>query len=381
MGRQNRAALQQRNRDRVLAAAKAEFAERGFRGATVDEIAERADLTRGAVYSNFAGKRALYLAVLAAEAEAAPELVDGGPARTPVAAIGRFARTWVERLPGSANHPVSGIAQLRSPMLSHDLIPELVVDECLRGPFVQLIKLDAILLGLALACLDGTGASVLPGRWLGIAESVITLLYGATQLSFVAPEFVDGAKVIAACEHMVHHRIDDAAQVAADTVVAANTVVAASVDELWAPPPCRDLVHTMAADLSGGNIVAVLGMNRLGAVADILRDQPIGGRTTVAMVTADETEAAQLARLAVSDISRSLRAAFPYPAVPGMQVVLDESGKLAQACGVDVVDDDTEGAVFIDNERVVARATGTGACRALATMLGPLEESRSIRSR
>ncbi|MEV4124001.1 helix-turn-helix domain-containing protein [Nocardia sp. NPDC049707] len=375
MGRQSRAALQQRNRDRVLAAAKAEFAERGFRGATVDDIAERADLTRGAVYSNFAGKRALYLAVLAAEAEAAPELLDGGPARTPVAAIGRFARTWVERLPGSANHPVGGIAQLRSPMLAHDLIPELVVDECLRGSFVQLIKLDAILLGLALAGLDDGGESVLPGRWLGIAESVLTLLYGANQLSFVAPEFVDGAKVVAACEQMVHHRIDDAARA---TAPAAAVV---GVDELWTPPPCRDLVHTAVADLSGGNVVAVLGMNRLGAVADILCDQPIGGRTTVAMVTADETEVAQLARLAVSDISRSLRAAFPCPAVPGMQVVLDESGELARACGVDTVDDDTEGAVVIDGERVVARAMGTGACRALAKMLGPLEGSRSIRSR
>lgn len=375
MGRQSRAALQQRNRDRVLAAAKAEFAERGFRGATVDDIAERADLTRGAVYSNFAGKRALYLAVLAAEAEGAPELLDGRPARTPVAAIGRFARTWVDRLPGSANYPVGGVAQLRSPMLAHDLIPELVVDECLRGSFVQLIKLDAILLGLALAGLDGGGGSVLPGRWLGIAESVITLLYGATQLSFVAPEFVDRAKVIAACEQMAHHRIDDTTRATADTVAVAG------VDEPWTPPPCRDLVHTVAADLSGANVVAVLGMNKLGAVADILRDQPSGGRTTIAMATADGTEVAQLARLAVSDISRSLRAAFPCPAVPGMQVVLDESGKLARACGVDIVDDDTESAVFVDGERVVARATGAGACRALAKTFDTLEDSRSVRSR
>ncbi|WP_433597494.1 TetR/AcrR family transcriptional regulator [Nocardia sp. CA-135953] len=374
MSRQSRAALQQRNRDRVLAAAKAEFAERGFRGATVDDIAERADLTRGAVYSNFTGKRALYLAVLAAEAEGAPELLDARPARTPVAAVGRFARTWVDRLPGSAN-PVAGVSQLQSPMLAHDLIPELVVDECLRGSFVQLIKLDAILLGLALAGLDGGGESVLPGRWLGIAESVITLLYGATQLSFVAPEFVDGAKVIATCEQMVHHRIDDTTRAMADTVAVTG------VDEPWTPPPCRDLVHTVAADLSGANVVAVLGMNKLGAVADILRDQPRGGRTTVAMATADGTEVAQLARLAVSDISRSLRAAFPCPAVPGMQVVLDESGKLARSCGVDTVDDDTESAVVVDGERVVARATGAGACQALAKTLGTLEDLRSVRSR
>lgn len=49
----------------MLVAAQAEFAEYGCAEAKVDRIAERAELTRGAVYSNFAGKRELYLAVLA----------------------------------------------------------------------------------------------------------------------------------------------------------------------------------------------------------------------------------------------------------------------------------------------------------------------------
>src|SRR6185312_10577699 len=66
-----RAETQERNRASVLAAARAEFVERGFRDAKVDVIAARAGLTRGAVYSNFPGKRALYFAVLAADAVAA----------------------------------------------------------------------------------------------------------------------------------------------------------------------------------------------------------------------------------------------------------------------------------------------------------------------
>src|SRR5690348_5892310 len=90
MGRLTRAELQARNRARVLAAARDEFAERGFRDAKVDAIADRAGLTRGAVYSNFPGKRALYFSVLAdlAEQEAGP---DG--ARRPSPAAGEAPAT------------------------------------------------------------------------------------------------------------------------------------------------------------------------------------------------------------------------------------------------------------------------------------------------
>ncbi|MGH9207133.1 MAG: TetR/AcrR family transcriptional regulator, partial [Acidimicrobiales bacterium] len=40
------------------------FARRGFHGASLDEIAEGAGFTRGAIYSNFGGKEDLFLAVL-----------------------------------------------------------------------------------------------------------------------------------------------------------------------------------------------------------------------------------------------------------------------------------------------------------------------------
>ena len=45
------------------------FLERGFHGASLDEIAEEAGYSKGAVYSNFAGKDDLFLAVLDANAE------------------------------------------------------------------------------------------------------------------------------------------------------------------------------------------------------------------------------------------------------------------------------------------------------------------------
>ena len=80
----------------MLAAARAEFSERGFRKATVDDIAIRSDLTRGAGYSNFPGKRALYLAVLAEEAENAGEVLNTY-ADDPEGALAVFASTtgWI----------------------------------------------------------------------------------------------------------------------------------------------------------------------------------------------------------------------------------------------------------------------------------------------
>ncbi|KIF68816.1 TetR family transcriptional regulator, partial [Streptomyces sp. AcH 505] len=101
MGRLSRAELQERNRARVLAAAEGEFADSGFRDAKVDRIAERAGLTRGAVYSNFPGKRGLYFAVLAERAERterAPAAPRPEPGRTLGEALGALARAWVARL-------------------------------------------------------------------------------------------------------------------------------------------------------------------------------------------------------------------------------------------------------------------------------------------
>ena len=53
-----------RTRAQLLDAARNVFAERGFAGASLDEVAEEAGLTKGAVYSNFANKEDLVLAVL-----------------------------------------------------------------------------------------------------------------------------------------------------------------------------------------------------------------------------------------------------------------------------------------------------------------------------
>jgi AcrR family transcriptional regulator len=65
LSRQDR---KERTRADLVAAAREVFLRRGFHGASLEEISEQAGYTKGAVYSNFAGKNELFLAVLDAHA-------------------------------------------------------------------------------------------------------------------------------------------------------------------------------------------------------------------------------------------------------------------------------------------------------------------------
>ncbi len=59
----------QQTREYLLQAAAQVFAERGFHGASLDEVAAAAGFTKGAVYSNFKNKEDLFLALLEAARE------------------------------------------------------------------------------------------------------------------------------------------------------------------------------------------------------------------------------------------------------------------------------------------------------------------------
>jgi AcrR family transcriptional regulator len=63
--RRTRRDSQAQTRADLIAAAREVFLARGFHAASLDEIAELAGYTKGAVYSNFAGKDDLFLALLA----------------------------------------------------------------------------------------------------------------------------------------------------------------------------------------------------------------------------------------------------------------------------------------------------------------------------
>ncbi len=70
-------------RRRLLDAALAVFAERGFAGASLDEVAAAAGLTKGAIYSNFESKDALFFAMMTDQAFTRIETIRTVLARTP----------------------------------------------------------------------------------------------------------------------------------------------------------------------------------------------------------------------------------------------------------------------------------------------------------
>ncbi|WP_405983837.1 TetR/AcrR family transcriptional regulator [Streptomyces sp. NBC_00872] len=356
MGRLSRAQAQERNRAKVLAAARGEFAEHGFRDAKVDGIAERAGLTRGAVYSNFPGKRALYFAVLADLAERAPEPPHPEPGRTAREALGLLARAWVARLPLADVGEQHGMARL-----GMYLLPEVLAEERTRRPFAQLMKVDAILLGLALEGLRPSGAPA--GSLVRVAEAVLTTLHGANQLAAAAPGFIEPFNVVSACEQLAGLDLHDWWPPAHVITQVRET------DEPWSPPRALDAVRGEPALLAGDGVVAVLGLHRLEAVEEAVRAAPPGTRVTAVVVTGDPDELAPLARLAVAELCRCLRQAFPPSAWPRVQVVFDESGALAAAAGLPAVSDGTEAAVRIAGDRIVACADGRGACHAVTSAL------------
>lgn len=66
MPRLTRAESRQQTRERLLDAAKDAFTREGYAGASVDVIAERAGFSKGAFYSNFESKEAIFLDLLEA---------------------------------------------------------------------------------------------------------------------------------------------------------------------------------------------------------------------------------------------------------------------------------------------------------------------------
>jgi AcrR family transcriptional regulator len=113
-------------RQLLLTAAREAIAEKGFHRASLDEIAARAGLTKGAIYDNFESKDALFLAVVAAWAKERHE---------------RFA--WPKGHTGTARQRIRKLAQaviadapaakLEAPMRAELLLYTLTHEEMRRG--------------------------------------------------------------------------------------------------------------------------------------------------------------------------------------------------------------------------------------------------------
>ena len=95
--------IQAQNEARIMAAAEAVFAEHGFRGATVDEIARCADMSKPNLLYYFKNKEALYRAVLEHTLDIWLEpLKEIDPERDPESEIRRYISRKIE---ASRKHP------------------------------------------------------------------------------------------------------------------------------------------------------------------------------------------------------------------------------------------------------------------------------------
>jgi AcrR family transcriptional regulator len=349
MVRLTRAQQQERTRAAVLAAARQEFTERGYTDAKIDRIAERAELTRGAVYSNFASKRALYLAVLVDSIE--PPGVAGTSSSPGLAeALGLFARAWLDRLPLTGDTAADGKLRLRS-------LAGVFDDEPGRTALAQVTKLEALLLALALESRPPRA-----GRRVRLAELVLTLLDGAGHLADAAPGFVDPFDVARACEHLAGLDLADTW----DPPHLPFVVPADDVEEPWRPPASwLDEITGRQVGLDADGVIAVLGTGRLEAAEEAVRAARPGDRVTVAVVTKDPGERGRLIRLRIGDLVGCLHGVLAPDAWQGPHLVLDHA--IATAVGVPDHGDSTEAAVRVRAGRIIARAQGRGAAHAVAT--------------
>ncbi|MEU7474631.1 helix-turn-helix domain-containing protein [Lentzea sp. NPDC042327] len=345
MVRLTRAQQQARTRASVLAAAKEEFTEHGYAGAKVDRIAERAELTRGAVYSNFPGKRALYLAVLIELAGAAGGMPAEVSPSSAVDALGVFARVWLERLPLVGDSAAGGRMQLRS--------LDGVLDDRHGPVLAQVAALEAVLLATAL---ERGG----PARQVRLAQVVLTLLDGAAHRAESAPGFGDPFDVAHACRHLAQVDLADTwAPPHLPYVAPARTCA----DAWTAPEGLVDLIGGGPVDLTDG-LVAVLGAGRLGAAEEALRSVRPGEQVVLVVVTGDQEETGRLVRLRLTDLVGCLRRVFAPDVWRHVRLVLDEDAAVPSALGLGNAGDDTEAAVRVRDGVVVARAQGLGASHA-----------------
>jgi AcrR family transcriptional regulator len=124
-------------RERILQAAIAVFAERGYSAASVDEIARQAGSSKGGVYFHFANKQAIFesligdlVAMLATDVQEAIAREHGPLARVD-AALGVVIRTF------SAHRGLTRLLLVETSGLGPPIDQEV---RAARGTFVQIIE-------------------------------------------------------------------------------------------------------------------------------------------------------------------------------------------------------------------------------------------------
>ena len=98
-GRLTRAQRKEMTRELLLDAAIEVFAEKGYHGASLDDVAEAAGFTKGAVYSNFGRKSDLFRALLERESGRNSEALRYAIAAVPYEFLPELAGEWIDQDP------------------------------------------------------------------------------------------------------------------------------------------------------------------------------------------------------------------------------------------------------------------------------------------
>lgn len=171
-------ARRQATRDRLLDAAHDVFAIKGVHGASVEEICEAAGFTRGALYSNFADKEELTLALLERQRNRLLAQID----------LTTITEDMVETIEQLLRHhqPDREFYLIQSELTLHALRepavarPALEADRALRGRLESLLTTGMARLGLepVVSVTD-------------LAEAVLAISDRSVKTSYLEPETTD----------------------------------------------------------------------------------------------------------------------------------------------------------------------------------------------
>jgi TetR/AcrR family transcriptional regulator len=157
--------IQQKNRQAILEAALQVFSARGFRGSTIDRIAERAGLSKPNLLYYFPSKEAIYLAVLEDTLEEwLQPLRELDPAGDPIAEIGRYIAAKLEM---SRTRPAA------SRLFANEILHGApVIGDFLSGSLKALVDEKAAVIGAWIA--EGRMAAIDP-------RHLIMMVWAVTQ--------------------------------------------------------------------------------------------------------------------------------------------------------------------------------------------------------
>jgi AcrR family transcriptional regulator len=175
--RQTQAEKKAATRAQLLKTAAAVFARKGYHGASVEEVAEQAGFSHGAVYSNFTGKEDLFLAVfedyMATRAGELAEALTAAPPNLPGRARA-IAAQWMERFKRDPSsfllHLEFMIHAARDPQLSKQMGLRQASLRVAIGDYLQMVQREE---GLDLALPPAELALIMRALGIGLAVEAL----------------------------------------------------------------------------------------------------------------------------------------------------------------------------------------------------------------